>query len=221
MHPPVSPYNPPPNEGLDLVHVEECLLVVNKPAGLLSVPGRGEGKEDCMASRVQAEFPDALIVHRLDMGTSGLLVFARSKDMLRKLGWLFESRQVEKRYIALLDGLLGSDAGTVDLPLTTDWPNRPIQKVDFEIGKQALTHYRLLGHDLARKISRVELEPKTGRSHQLRVHMASLGHPIQGDDFYGAGLTAEAPRLMLHAEVLAFAHPVTGEALRFERKAEF
>ena len=221
MKPPACPYAPPPHHGLDLLHVDATLLVVSKPAGLLSVPGRGEGKEDCQASRVQAEFPDALIVHRLDMGTSGLLVFARNKDMLRQLNELFARRQVYKRYVALLAGHLAAENGTVDLPIIKDWPNRPLHKVDREQGKPALTRYRRLAYDAGAHVSRVELEPETGRTHQLRVHMQALGHPILGDDFYGSGPTETAPRLMLHAEVLAFEHPLDQRPLRFEKAADF
>ncbi len=217
--PPATPYLPPPHLGLDLLHVDGSLLVVNKPTGLLSVPGRGAGKEDCMVSRVQLEFPDALIVHRLDMGTSGLLVFARSKDMLGLLSTLFALRQVYKRYVALIEGHLEHASGTVDLPLIKDWENSPLQKVDLAQGKPSLTRYTRL--EWADGQSRVRLEPETGRTHQLRVHMAALGHPILGDDFYGAGHTAAAPRLMLHAEVLAFDHPLEQRPLRFEKTAEF
>ena len=220
MKPPAAtPYLPPPHLGLDLLYVDATLLVVNKPTGLLSVPGRGAGKEDCMVLRVQAEFPDALIVHRLDMGTSGLLVFARGKDMLGRLSTLFARREVFKRYVALIEGHLASETGMVDLPLIKDWENSPLQKVDLAQGKPSLTRYARL--EYANGQSRVALEPETGRTHQLRVHMAALGHPILGDDFYGAGHTAAAPRLMLHAEVLAFEHPVDGRSMRFEKAADF
>ena len=155
--------------------------MVNKPAGLLSVPGRGADKADSLATRVQNIFPDALSVHRLDMDTSGLLVFARGADMHRRLSQLFRERGVKKCYIAMVAGRVENNMGEVDLPLGSDWPNRPRQKIDFPRGKSSLTRYRVLSHDTVKNISRLELEPVTGRTHQLRVHMAAIGHPIVGD----------------------------------------
>lgn len=219
MNPPPLAYVPPPDEGLDLVYLDEHLLVLVKPAGLLSVPGRGADKEDCLLSRVRIRYPDALIVHRLDMATSGLLVLARNEHVHRALSRMFARRQVRKHYVALLAGRLAQASGVVDLPLITDWPNRPRQKVDFESGKPSLTRYQLLSYDLAADISRVSLAPETGRSHQLRVHMQSLGHPILGDELYGNGIAA--PRLMLHAAGLGFAHPVDQRPMSFEKEAEF
>lgn len=214
-------YVPPADDGLDLIHCDDALLVVNKPSGLLSVPGRGESRQDCLAARVQARFPDALIVHRLDMATSGLLVLARGAEMHRQLSRLFRERGVEKRYLALVDGRPAMPAGSVDLPLICDWPNRPRQKVDFDLGKPSLTHYRVLGYEAALGASRVELTPVTGRSHQLRVHMQALGHPILGDELYGLDTCGRAPRLMLHAAWLAFAHPATGKPMEFTCAAAF
>lgn len=215
-------YTPPAHDGLDLIHSDDALLVVNKPAGLLSVPGRGEERQDSLAGRVQAEFPDALIVHRLDMATSGLLVLARGAEMHRRLSQSFRERQVEKRYVALVAGLVAADEGEIDLPLICDWPNRPRQKVDFDIGKPSLTRYRVLQRDSAAGTTRVELSPVTGRSHQLRVHMQSLGHPILGDELYAAPAARDrAQRLMLHAEHLAFAHPLAGDLLSFICEAPF
>jgi len=214
-------YVPPPDTGLSILYVDDHLLVVDKPAGLLSVPGRGEGKEDCLARRVEAIFADALIVHRLDMDTSGLLLMARGKEMQSALSRLFRERFVDKRYVAVVDGLLAQDAGEVDLPLICDWPNRPRQKVDFDIGKRSLTKFSLIDHDAATRTSRVALEPVTGRSHQLRVHMATLGHPILGDDLYGGEAYGKANRLLLHAMDLAFAHPVSGVRLEFHCDAPF
>jgi len=214
-------YIPPPDTGLAILYVDEYLLVVDKPAGLLSVPGRGEGKEDCLASRVEAIFADALIVHRLDMDTSGLLMMARGKEMQGALSRLFRERLVDKRYVAVVDGLLAQDAGEVDLPLICDWPNRPRQKVDFDIGKRSLTKFALLDRDTSIGRSRVALEPVTGRSHQLRVHMATLGHPILGDDLYGGEAYGKADRLLLHAMDLAFEHPVSGARLEFHCDAPF
>ena len=208
--------------GFALIHVDRSLLVVNKPTRLLSVPGRGEDKQDCLVVRAQREFPDALIVHRLDFDTSGLLVLARGKEMHRKLSILFQERQVEKRYVAVVNGRLAEERGTIDLPLIVDWPNRPLHKVDFEHGKPSLTHYRRISYDEVLDCSRVELVPETGRTHQLRVHMQALGHPILGDPLYGcAESKAKAARLLLHAEYLAFSHPVTGRALSFMCPPEF
>jgi tRNA pseudouridine32 synthase/23S rRNA pseudouridine746 synthase len=213
--PPAFAYSPPPHRGLAIVHEEENFLVLDKPSGLLSVPGRGEDKQDCLASRVQAEYPDALIVHRLDMETSGLLVMARGEEAHRRLSRLFRERQVDKHYIAVVAGRMEAMEGEVDLPLITDWPNRPRQKVDFDIGKPSLTRFRVLGY--AGETTRVELEPVTGRSHQLRVHMQSLDHPILGDPLYGSAGT----RLLLHATRIAFPHPFTGEPMVFIREPEF
>jgi len=217
-----APYVAPAHRGLDLVHADDALLVVSKPSGLLSVPGRGADKQDCLASRVQAQYPDALIVHRLDMETSGLLVLARGKEMHRRLSILFQKRQVEKRYVAVVDGALVATSGEIDLPLIGDWPNRPRQKVDLASGKPSLTRYRLLDYDAASNSSRVELRPETGRSHQLRVHLQALGHPILGDALYaGAAVQAKAPRLLLHAESLAFVHPEHGAGLTFSSATPF
>jgi tRNA pseudouridine32 synthase/23S rRNA pseudouridine746 synthase len=215
-------YLPPADTGLDLLHADEAMVVVNKPAGLLSVPGRGEGRADCMASRVQQRFADALIVHRLDMATSGLLVLARGPQVHRTLSYAFQSRQVSKRYVALLHGLVGADEGEVNLPLITDWPNRPRQMVCHVQGKPSLTRWRVLAHDAASGQTRVELEPVTGRSHQLRVHMLAMGYAIVGDPLYGdAAVQARHPRLMLHAGALSLLHPVSGEALSFQCEAPF
>ncbi len=216
------PYVAPPDNGLDIRHIDDSLIVVNKPSGLLSVPGRGAGKDDSLTSRVQAVYPEALTVHRLDMETSGLMVLARSKEMHRLLSILFQNRQMEKRYVAVVDGVLENSCGEIDLPLITDWPNRPLQKVDFEIGKPSLTRYCVLTHDAASNSTRVELKPETGRSHQLRVHLMSLGHPILGDSLYASPvLQAKAPRLMLHADFLAFIHPLNGERLALSCPAPF
>lgn len=211
----MSAYHPPPDTGLRPIFVDQHLLVVDKPAGLLSVPGRGEDKADCLLSRMQRDFPDALAVHRLDMATSGLLLLARGEEMHRQLSRLFRERLVDKRYIAVVAGCLPAECGEIDLPLICDWPNRPRQKVDFEIGKRSLTRFRLLDVDQERHLSRVELEPVTGRSHQLRVHLAELGHPILGDDLYGGVAQAMADRLLLHASELAFVHPASGKKHHF------
>lgn len=215
-------YAPPAHRGLELIHRDHGLLVVVKPAGLLSVPGRGAERQDSLASRVQAEYPDALVVHRLDMATSGLMVLARGAEMHRRLSQLFRERRVEKRYVARVAGVMSASAGRVELPLIADWPKRPRQKVDFALGKPSLTRYRVIDRDPLADESRVELAPVTGRSHQLRVHMLCLGHPIVGDELYGyAGCHGGEMRLMLHAEHLAFAHPATGEPLSFSASAPF
>ena len=217
----MSQYLPPPDTGLNVIHADPGLLVVDKPAGLLSVPGRGEDKQDCLVARVQARFPEALAVHRLDMSTSGLLLLARGEEMHRQLSRLFRDREVDKRYVALLDGCLEQAAGEVDLPLICDWPNRPRQKVDFDIGKRSLTRFVLLNIDQDKNTSRVELEPVTGRSHQLRVHMAALGHPILGDELYGTDDDPRTDRLTLHATELSFVHPHTGSKMHFRSPPPF
>ena len=202
------------------LYLDDTLVVVDKPAGLPSVPGRPTELHDCMASRVQAALPDALVVHRLDMATSGLLVFARSKAAQSALGTAFAQRDVAKRYVAVVAGELAEDVGEIDLPLIADWPNRPLQKVDHAIGKPSITCYRVIERHAG--CTRVALEPLTGRSHQLRVHLLALGHPIVGDALYAPPeVAAQAPRLLLHAHALAFAHPVSGEALSFESPLPF
>lgn len=205
------------NSSFDLVYQDDCLLVVNKPAGLLAVPGRGADKQDCLSSRLQQIFPDALIVHRLDMSTSGLMLFARRAEMQRRLSHMFHEREVEKRYVAVVAGRPDPETGEVNLPIAADWPNRPLRKIDAENGKPSLTRYRLISRDVDR--ARVELEPITGRTHQLRVHMAAIGHPILGDALYGDA--SSAPRLLLHATTLDLLHPLTGVALHFVSSAPF
>ncbi len=216
------PFCSTPEKVFSLIHVDRSLIVANKPTRLLSVPGRGPDKQDCLVSRIQTEFPDALIVHRLDYDTSGLIVLARGKTMHRALSILFQDRFVTKRYVAVVNGKPESESGEVNLPLIVDWPNRPLHRVDFEIGKSALTLYRVLGYDAGKDCSRVALTPETGRTHQLRVHMQSLGHPILGDPLYAdENAKGKSDRLLLHAEYLAFAHPVTGKALSFTCDAPF
>ena len=196
------------------LHVDAACIVVVKPAGLPAVPGRGEHLQDCMAARVQAQFADALVVHRLDMATSGLMLFARGADAQRILSRAFERREVHKRYVAVVHGRIAPADGEIDLPLRADWPNRPRQMVDAAQGKPSLTRYRVLAHDAATNTSRVMLEPVTGRTHQLRVHLLAIGHPILGDMLYApAAVQAMAARLLLHAESLTFIHPVDGQTL--------
>lgn len=206
-------------EGVPVVFSDDTLVIIEKPAGLLAVPGRGEHLRDCVATRLRACFADALVVHRLDQATSGLMLFARGAAAQRSLSRLFEARRVVKRYVAVVDGLMDRDAGSIDLPLLADWPNRPRQQVDIRRGKASLTHWRVLARDVAARTTRVELEPVTGRSHQLRVHLLAIGHPIVGDALYAPALAA--PRLMLHACALALPHPHDGRALNFSSQAPF
>lgn len=207
-------YDPPPDRGLQALYLDEHLLVVDKPAGLLTVPGRGEHLQDCLIHRVQRHVPEALIVHRLDMATSGLVLLARGGDMQRALSGLFMHRQVDKRYVAWVHGIVPDDEGEIDLPLITDWPRRPLQKVDLAHGKPSQTRYRVLMRDPVLGRSRLDLEPLTGRSHQLRVHCLAVGHPILGDPLYGTPASQQAcERLMLHATALSLPHPVSGARL--------
>jgi tRNA pseudouridine32 synthase/23S rRNA pseudouridine746 synthase len=209
----------PPQTPLDILHKDHEILVVNKPAGLLSVPGKGEHLADCLLSRVQAAFPEALLVHRLDRDTSGVMIFALTPHAQRHLGLQFERRHVKKTYVARVWGEMAEKTGTVDLPLIVDWPNRPKQKVDFETGRPAQTDWRVVRVEDG--TTRLRLYPHTGRSHQLRVHMAELGHPILGDPFYATGPARDFPRLMLHAEALRIRHPDGGAGLSFSAPCPF
>lgn len=209
----------PPNTPLELIHEDHELLVVNKPAGLLSVPGKGDHLKDCLITRLQAAFPEALLVHRLDMDTSGVIVFARTPAAQRHLGLQFEKRMMKKSYLALVWGQVDGKEGVIDLPLIVDWPNRPLQKVCHETGRAAVTEWKVLRHD--ETSTRVRLFPQTGRSHQLRVHMRELGHPILGDPFYATGPARDFPRLMLHAETLRLRHPDGGRGMTFRAKNPF
>lgn len=212
---------------LRLVHADAHLLVFDKPAGLLSVPGRGPDKQDCASARIRREYPDALIVHRLDMATSGLLLLARGAEMQRRLSSAFERREVGKRYVAVVAGRLQPDGADsnwseIDLPLAADWPNRPRWVVDHERGKPSHTRWRALGYDAMRDQTRLELDPLTGRSHQLRVHLQALGHPILGDALYGPPeIRDRAARLLLHATELRLAHPASGEPMHWISAAPF
>jgi tRNA pseudouridine32 synthase/23S rRNA pseudouridine746 synthase len=233
---------PDTGPALKFIHLDDQMLAVDKSAGLLAVPGRGADKADCLAARVQALVPDALVVHRLDQATSGLMLFARGLEMQRRLSRAFELRQVHKRYLAVAAGRLGDgvgDAGRIDLPLSADWPRRPLQKVDPEHGKPALTHWQVLvqagppdtdtgmamdtGAEPGRGwTTRLALRPVTGRSHQLRVHLMAIGHPLLGDALYAPPqILGAATRLLLHAERLELAHPLTGELLALQADAPF
>ncbi|MDO8385571.1 MAG: RluA family pseudouridine synthase [Polaromonas sp.] len=213
--------------GFELVHADASLLVLSKPAGLLSVPGRGADKQDCLSTRVQQQYPDALVVHRLDMATSGLLLMARSIAIQRALAALFERRAIGKRYVAVVDGDLSAATdeegwGLIDLPIAVDWPRRPLRIIDAAHGKPSQTRWRVLARDAVAHHTRLELAPLTGRSHQLRVHLQAIAHPILGDPLYGdAAVQARAPRLLLHASQLDFAHPVSGELLQFQSAPPF
>ena len=205
---------------IDVLHVDDACIVVDKPSGLLAVPGRGEHLRDCAATRVRALFGDALVVHRLDMATSGLMLFARGPAAQRALSRAFAQREVGKRYIAVVHGQVTPDQGEIDLPLIADWPNRPLQKVDAVHGKPSLTRWRVLERGADR--TRLELEPITGRAHQLRVHLLAIGHPIIGDALYTPPtLHAGAERLLLHAAQLRFPHPIGGALITIESAVPF
>lgn len=210
----------PPQDPLEILHEDHEIVVVNKPDGLLSVPGRGAHLADCLLTRLQVAFPTALLVHRLDRDTSGVMVFALTPHAQRHLSMQFEKRSTKKTYVARVQGELTPKTGTVDLPLIVDWPNRPKQMVDHENGKSAVTDWRVLKQGDGE--TRVRLTPKTGRSHQLRVHMLALGHPILGDPLYATGAAREDfERLMLHSEELRISHPESGRGLSFRAKAQF
>ncbi len=212
---------------LRLIHEDAALLVLDKPSGLLCVPGRGADKQDCLSSRALQRWPDALVVHRLDMATSGLVLMARGADMQRALSHAFATQQVDKRYEAVVDGLLPDDDGNgrwqeIDAPIAADWPRRPLRVIDPVNGKPSLTRWRVKQALPLQNATHLELAPQTGRTHQLRVHLAHIGHPILGDMLYaGEAAQARAPRLLLHATALAFVHPFTQQALRFESAAPF
>lgn len=220
--PKIFPYNPP-SDPANILHIDNELIVVNKPAGLLSVPGRGESKKDCLISRMQASYPDALIVHRLDMATSGILVLARSASIHRLLSLQFQERQISKQYTAVVNGKIQETEGIVDLPLITDWPNRPKQKIDFESGKSSQTRYKVISYDSQIQTTRLKLMPITGRSHQLRVHMLAIGHYIIGDELYSPKNDIEPTqaRLLLHASKISFQHPTTKKIITINCPCEF
>lgn len=203
-------YDPPLEPYLSVLHVDDDILVIDKPSGLLSVPGKAAEHSDCVEARAQTVHPEARIVHRLDMDTSGVMILAMNAKAHRHLGLQFERRKTEKTYVAEVWGVVADDEGDVDLPLICDWPNRPKQMVSFEHGKSALTRWKVVKR--LEETTRVRLMPYTGRSHQLRVHMLALGHPIIGDRFYAEGEALMASdRLALHAESLELHHPSNGE----------
>ena len=245
---------------ISVIFEDHALLVLDKPSGLLSVPGKGEGKQDCLSARVQAHYPDALIVHRLDMATSGVMLMARGAQVQRVLSLAFATRDILKRYCAVVQGAIvdsatvgSADDGSaeiqaesgaafaslqavdhwavIDLPIALDWPNRPLRIIDADHGKPSVTRWRLAPHaehpgtlcfDQSAPFSRLELAPVTGRSHQLRVHLAALGHPILGDTLYAPlPVQARASRLLLHACALSLAHPLTGQSMIFKSTVPF
>jgi len=214
-------YRPPP--GLDIVYEDDRLIVCNKPNGLLTVPGKDPSLSDCLEARVQARYPDRAatkVVHRLDKDTSGLILLAFDKPALARLGSQFEHRRVEKYYVARVWGAIEGESGLVDLPLATDWENKPRQRVDYESGRAAQTRWEVLAREP--QATRLKLMPLTGRTHQLRVHMLAIGHPILGDSFYAEGeALMAADRLQLHAEMLRFAHPDDGRTMYLVSPAPF
>ncbi|MFY0636941.1 RluA family pseudouridine synthase [Maricaulis maris] len=213
-------YRPPPAGPLPVIHRDDHILVLDKPSGLLTVPGNRPERADCLEARARADFPTARIIHRLDMDTSGVIVLALTPHAQAHIGKQFEKRQTTKSYIARVWGEMSEDDGEIDQPIITDWPNRPKQMICHECGRAAQTRWQVLARTGG--TSRVRLAPRTGRSHQLRVHMAHLGHPILGDNLYAhADALAASSRLCLHAERLAFRHPDGGAPVSFERKPDF
>jgi len=215
----MDPNYAPPQDPLVVLHEDAEVLLVDKPSGLLSVPGKGPDLADCLMSRIQKVFPQALLVHRLDRDTSGVMIFAMTPHAQRHLGLQFEKRMTRKTYVARVWGVPVEPSGIIELPLIVDWPNRPLQKVCHETGKPALTEWKRIKDE--GKTSRIRMHPKTGRSHQLRVHMLSLGHPILGDPFYATGAARDFPRLMLHSEELRFKHPQGGRSIKIRSAAPF
>ena len=214
-------YRPPP--GLNIVYEDTRLILCDKPSGLLTVPGKDPSLSDCLETRVQArypQYPDAKVVHRLDKDTSGLLLLAFDKKALGALGSQFEHRKIGKYYIARVWGDVVGDSGVIDLPLATDWENKPRQRVDYERGRASKTEWEVIGREGG--VTRMKLTPLTGRTHQLRVHMLALGHPILGDTFYADGPARDAAdRLQLHAEMLRFSHPEDHMLREFVSPAPF
>lgn len=218
--PPEFTYAPPPDDGLNIIHADDDVLVLSKPANLLSVPGNKEGHADCLETRALKKFPSARVVHRLDRGTSGIFIMALNPQAHRHLGLQFEKRQTQKTYIAEVIGIVKTDQGHIDLPMRTDWYNRPKQMVDTYFGREAITDWKVISRGDG--TTRLELHPKTGRSHQLRVHLQELGHPILGDSFYApAHAVAMSERLLLHAEKLEIFHPKNGDRVTFKDPCPF
>jgi tRNA pseudouridine32 synthase/23S rRNA pseudouridine746 synthase len=203
-----------------VIYADEHIVVANKPSGLLSVPGRGPDKQECLVSHLEKQFDDIKVVHRLDMDTSGLIVFARTAEAQRNLSRQFQERQTKKTYHAICSGLPSESKGAIKLPMRCDWERRPLQIIDFKHGKSAETHWQIK-QQLADRFL-VVLTPITGRSHQLRLHMKSLGHPILGDNLYADPQSLnQSSRLLLHAQALSFNHPETNKTVKFECHPDF
>ena len=220
---PTEPFIVPTcHEDIIILYQDDTLLMVNKPTSLLSVPGKHPANRDCLISRVQQQLPDARIVHRLDMDTSGVMVLALNADNHRNLSRQFEQRQVHKEYEAIVFGLVEKEQGCIDFPIASDWPNRPKQKIDNDNGKPAQTYYTVLSRDNQQQQTRLRLKPVTGRSHQLRIHLAHIGHPILGCDFYAHPHAFEqSSRLLLHATYLSMTHPASGRQIEQSSIAPF
>ncbi|WP_094752341.1 RluA family pseudouridine synthase [Psychromonas sp. CD1] len=214
-------YNPPKKPYLDILYHDEDIVVLNKPAGLLSVPGREIKHRDSLALRILRVWPNACVVHRLDLATSGLIILAMRKSAQSHIGRQFQKKMIAKTYIARVEGIIKEDTGLVDLPIRCDWENRPRQIVDFEQGKSSQTQWKVLSRE--QQTTLVELTPLTGRTHQLRVHMQQIGHPIIGDDFYASvfGKQLSMQRLALHAAKISLIHPSTEERVSFYCPANF
>ena len=209
-----------------ILHLDERLIVLDKPVGLLSVPGIGHDKRDCLAVRVAAAYPGARIMHRLDRDTSGVIIMARNAEAHRELSRQFHDREVSKTYIAIVAGVMSGDSGVIDLPMRKDMDpaNAPRQVIDHAEGRPAITHWWVQRRETIDGIdrTRVQLKPVTGRSHQLRLHLKSIGHPILGDDLYApSAVLAMADRLMLHAQSLTLVHPQTASLMTFEAPCPF
>jgi len=215
-------YAPPLAPWLDIIYQDEAIIVLNKPNGLLSVPGRLPEHNDSIASRVCQQYPEANIVHRLDMATSGILLMALTKQAQSHISRQFQQRTTNKHYLARLEGIPTGDRGSVDLPMRCDWPNRPRQIIDFELGKSALTHWQIIAKDEVNNVATVKLKPVTGRTHQLRLHMQALGTAILGDEFYASSVGVKATsHLQLHAAMLEITHPLTNEVIKFTAPSPF
>lgn len=209
-------------KAVEIIYQDDYLLVVNKPEFLLTVPGRAPENKDCVITRLKKDFPDAVIVHRLDLDTSGILIVPIVRSAMSHIARQFQERKIYKRYEAIVWGEIKEQIGEVDLPIIVDWENRPLQCINFDTGRNALTHYRNLGFDSHKQQTRLELKPITGRSHQLRLHCREIGHPIIGCDLYAhAEARAASPRLLLHAKEISFTHPQTDELLTFQSPVPF
>jgi len=218
---PVSTNYSPPATIPEVLYNDDDIIIVNKPANLLTVPGRGEDKQDCLVTRIQENYPEVLSVHRLDMPTSGIVVLAKNKQTQRQLGKQFQNREIHKEYIADVVGIVDKDEDLIDLPLIADWPNRPMQKVDFNTGKPSQTRYQVLNRNTQKNSTRLKLIPITGRSHQLRVHLLSIGHVILGDELYSDEQAKKNIRLHLHATRIELIQPVSGKKIIIESPCPF